>query len=133
MNKERLLSELRFKATRSSGPGGQHVNKTSTRVVLSWSLPETLAVTQEVKIRLREKLKNRLTQEGLILLSSQQSRSQHKNKGDVIKRFLTLIEASIQEPKRRKKTRPSRASKMKRLSNKKVHAQKKANRKKPDY
>lgn len=133
MDKARLLSELQFKATRSSGPGGQHVNKTSTRVELSWPLGETHIFTEEVIIRLQEKLKNRLTKDRVLLLASERSRSQHKNKEDVIKRFLNLIEASLQEPKKRTRTRPSRASKMKRLSNKKAHSEKKANRKKPNF
>lgn len=133
MDKARLISELQFKATRSSGPGGQHVNKTSTRVELSWSLQNSQVFTEHQKARLQDKLQNRISKEGIFLLASQNSRSQHKNKEDVIKRFLTLIEKSLQEPKKRKKTKLSKASKMKRLSNKKAHSDKKANRKKPEY
>jgi len=133
MDKARLISELQFKATRSSGPGGQHVNKTSTRVELSWSLQNSQVFTEHQKARLQDKLQNRISKEGIFLLASQNSRSQHKNKEDVIKRFLTLIEKSLQEPKKRKKTKRSKASKMKRLSNKKAHSDKKANRKKPEY
>lgn len=133
MDKAGLLNELSFKATRSSGPGGQHVNKTSTRVELSWSLEQSKVLTDEQKALLQDKLQNRISKEGILLLASQNSRSQHKNKEDVIKRFLNLIEKSLQRPKKRKKTKPSKASKIKRLSNKKAHSEKKANRKRPDY
>ena len=133
MNKERLLSELRFKATRSSGPGGQHVNKTSTQVELSWHIDTSLVFSEEEKLRLKEKLSNRITKEGVLSLASQNSRSQYKNKQDVINRFLIIIEKSLQQPKKRKKTRPSQASKIKRLSNKKAHSEKKANRQKPKF
>ena len=133
MNKERLLSELRFKATRSSGPGGQHVNKTSTQVELSWHIDTSLVFSEEEKLRLKEKLSNRITKEGVLSLASQNSRSQYKNKQDVINRFLIIIEKSLQQPKKRKKTKPSQASKIKRLSNKKAHSEKKANRQKPKF
>lgn len=133
MDKNLLLSELTYKATRSSGAGGQHVNKTSTRVELYWSIFESKAFTADKILRLREKLHNRITKEGMIILASEKSRSQHKNKVDVTNRFLALIQANLVEPKIRKRTTPSRASKLKRLSNKKAHSEKKANRRKPDY
>jgi ribosome-associated protein len=133
VDKELLLSEITFRATRSSGPGGQHVNKTSTRVELSWSLEHTRAFTPEQVYRLREKLKNRLTKENVLQLASSQSRSQHRNKEDVIQRFFSLLDLSLQKSKPRKKTRPSLAAKRKRLKAKKVQSDKKANRKKPDF
>jgi len=105
MDKARLLSELHFKATRSSGPGGQHVNKTSTRVELNWSMQQSQVFTVQQKARLQDKLSNRINKEGVLLLASQHSRSQHKNKEDVIKRFLNLIEKSLQVPKKRKKNK----------------------------
>ena len=133
MDRKRLLSELQFKATRSSGPGGQHVNKTSTRVELNWHIDTSHAFSEEEKLRIKEKLSNRITKEGYLSLASQNSRSQYKNKQDVINRFLIIIEKSLQQPKKRKKTRPSQASKIKRLSNKKAHSEKKANRQKPKF
>lgn len=133
MNKAVLLSEITFKATRSSGPGGQHVNKTSTRVELSWSLLDTKAFTQDQVYLLKEKLKTRLTKEGVLQLSSSQSRSQYRNKEDVIKRFFSLLNLSLEKPKPRKATRPSLAAKRKRLQAKKAHSDKKLNRKKPDF
>ncbi|MDE0598175.1 MAG: alternative ribosome rescue aminoacyl-tRNA hydrolase ArfB [Dokdonia donghaensis] len=133
MHREQLLQELSFKASKSSGPGGQHANKTSSRIELNWSLPETLAFTEEEIVRLTDKLAHRLTKEGVLQLASQASRSQHKNKEDVIKRFFSLLEVAIQVPKVRKKKRPSKLAKLKRLKAKKEQSEKKANRKRPDF
>ncbi|WP_299214556.1 alternative ribosome rescue aminoacyl-tRNA hydrolase ArfB [uncultured Dokdonia sp.] len=133
MNKELLLTELTFKATRSSGPGGQHVNKTSTRVELYWSLEDSQVFSENQKVRLREKLHNRLTKEQILILASGQTRSQLKNKEHVTKRFFELLEEAVTPPKRRKKSRPSYSSKVKRLASKKQHSEKKSNRKKPNF
>ncbi|RMB59168.1 aminoacyl-tRNA hydrolase [Dokdonia sinensis] len=133
MDKNQLLSELSYKATRSSGAGGQHVNKTSTRVELYWSLENTQAFSENEISRLRERLSHRLTKDGELQLASQDSRSQHRNKDDVTKRFFALLEVAIIPPIIRKKRRPSKMAKLKRLKAKKQHAEKKANRKKPEY
>jgi len=133
VNKELLLTELTFKATRSSGPGGQHVNKTSTRVELYWSLEDSQVFSENQKVRLREKLHNRLTKEQILILASGQTRSQLKNKEHVTKRFFELLEEAVTPPKRRKKSRPSYSSKVKRLASKKQHSEKKSNRKKPNF
>ena len=133
MNKELLHNELTFKASRSSGPGGQHVNKTSTRMELYWSLENSFAFSEDQKVRLRKKLYNRLTKEQMLVLSSGQTRSQLKNKEHVIKRFFELLEEALILPKKRKKSKPTYASKVKRLTSKKQHAEKKANRKKPGF
>ncbi len=132
-NKEQLLQELSFKATKSSGPGGQHANKTSSKVALSWSLRDTLAFTEEEVSRLAARLGHRLTKEGVLHLSSQTSRSQHKNREDVVKRFFLLLEVATQVPKVRKKKRPSKLAKLKRLNAKKLQSEKKAARKPPIY
>lgn len=133
VNKEQLLTELTFKATRSSGPGGQHANKTSSRVELFWSIVETTAVTEIELALLKEKLAHRITKDGVLQLASQTSRSQHKNKEDVIKRFFALLEVAVIRPKIRKKRRPSKMAKLKRLNAKKVQSDKKVNRRKPSY
>lgn len=133
MDKELLRSELTFKASRSSGSGGQHVNKTSTRIELYWSLDTSQVFSEDQKIRLREKLNNRLTKEQILILASGQTRSQFKNKELVIKRFFTLLEEALTIPKKRKKSRPTYSSKVKRLQSKKLHSEKKSNRKKPDF
>lgn len=133
MNKEILANELTFKATRSSGPGGQHVNKTSTRIELYWSLKNSQAFSEDQKTRLRKKLHNRITKEDILILTSGQTRSQFKNKEQVTKRFFELIKEAITPPKKRKKSKPTYASKVKRLQSKKQHSEKKASRKKPNF
>ncbi|OBX21338.1 MULTISPECIES: alternative ribosome rescue aminoacyl-tRNA hydrolase ArfB [Bizionia] len=127
-----LITELSFKAVRSSGAGGQHVNKTSSKVVLNWDLPNSQVFSENQKARLLKRLDNRLTTEGVLILSSEDSRSQHKNKDLVIKRFLELIKQGLIVPKKRRPTKVPRAVKLKRLSNKKKNADKKANRKPPE-
>ncbi len=130
-HQEELLQEADFKAVLSSGPGGQHANKTSTKVVLDWSLANSEVFSEEQKERLEFKLKNRLTKENVLQLSSDHTRSQHKNKEILIKRFFKVLEDALTIQKPRKKTTPSKASKLRRLKNKRIHSEKKANRKNP--
>ena len=130
-HQEELLQEADFKAVLSSGPGGQHANKTSTKVVLDWSLANSEVFSEEQKERLEFKLKNRLTKENVLQLSSDHTRSQHKNKQILIKRFFKVLEDALTIQKPRKKTKPSKASKLRRLKNKRIHSEKKANRKNP--
>lgn len=133
MDKEQLLSELTFKATRSSGPGGQHANKTSSRVELYWSLETTKAFSEDELELLKKKLSHRITNDNVLQLASQVSRSQHKNKEDVIKRLFDLLKEAVQPDKIRKKKRPSRIAKLKRLKAKKMQSEKKENRQKPQF
>ncbi len=132
MNKSGIIQELRFKAVRSSGAGGQHVNKVSTKIELSFDLNTSKSLSDVEKERLLLKLKNRLTKEGVLLMQCDESRSQHKNKELVIKRFFETLESALKVPKKRKKTKPSRTSIEKRLKAKKKASEKKANRSKPD-
>ena len=131
MNTTQIVQELQFKAVRSSGAGGQHVNKVSTKIELTYDLQNSTAITDKEKERLLLKLSNRLTKENVLLLQCDDSRSQHKNKELAIKRFLELIKSALVVPKKRKKTKPSRSAIEKRLNTKKKSALKKANRKKP--
>lgn len=131
MQTDVALNELTFKATRSSGAGGQHVNKVSSRIELSFDLQNSKALSDEEKLRLGQKLTSRLTKEGVLLLSCSESRSQHKNKAIVIERFLELIKESLKVRKPRKKSKPSKGAIEKRLKSKKNIALKKANRKPP--
>ena len=133
MDKKILLEECDFKAVRSSGPGGQHVNKTSTKVVLSWNLPDSTALSEDEKQRVHLKLSNRITKDGNLVLSNDHSRSQLKNKEALIKNFLLMLEKALKRPKQRKKTRPTRNSKLRRLESKKRNSQKKAGRRNPDF
>lgn len=131
-NEDLLLKELDFKAVRSSGSGGQHVNKVSSKVELIFNLKESFVFNDNKKARLEKKLHNRLSKDGVLILSCDESRSQHKNKTLVIKRFLELISVSLIIPKKRISTKTPKSVIRKRLKNKKLHAHKKINRKKPD-
>ncbi|MBM1105077.1 aminoacyl-tRNA hydrolase [Aurantibacter crassamenti] len=131
MNNARIVQELQFKAVRSSGAGGQHVNKVSTKVELTFDMTNSLALSEEEKERISKKLASKLTKEGLILLQEDRTRSQHKNKDVVIKRFLALLTDALKIPKRRKKSRPTKSSIEKRLKSKRISSLKKSNREKP--
>ncbi|MEX0291488.1 MAG: alternative ribosome rescue aminoacyl-tRNA hydrolase ArfB [Flavobacteriaceae bacterium] len=132
MDHERILQELKFQAVRSSGPGGQHVNKVSSKVVLSFKLDTSSGLSEKEKELLLQKLNNRLTKEHVLHLHCEQSRSQHKNKELVIKQFFELLDNALKVPKKRKKTQPSKTSVEKRLASKRRDAQKKFNRRKPE-
>ena len=95
-----LISELNFKAIRSSGSGGQHVNKVSSKVELSFDLDASEVLTEIQKDRLQKKLKNRLNTQGILILQCDETRSQHRNKELVIKRFLAMIEDGLKEQKK---------------------------------
>tara|TARA_R100001369_G_scaffold29172_4_gene52687 strand:+ start:177337 stop:177741 length:405 start_codon:yes stop_codon:yes gene_type:complete len=127
-----LESEISWKAVRSSGPGGQHVNKTSSKIVLTFNLTGSSGLTQTEKELLNTKLANRLTNAGELILESSETRSQHKNKELAFTRFKLLISSSLKKPKLRRKTKPTKASKFKRLRAKKITSEKKSNRQKPD-
>lgn len=127
-----LKQELSFKAVRSSGAGGQHVNKTSSKVVVMFDIPSSASLTDEEKIVLLEKLSSRLTNDGVLILDSSESRSQHSNKEVVIEKLLGVVVQGLKKAKPRKKTKPSRASKLKRLKEKKTLSEKKANRQRPE-
>lgn len=127
-----LLNELSFKAIRSSGSGGQHVNKVSSKIELTFNLSESLVFNDFQKERLFYKLRNRLTKDGILILQCGESRSQHKNKELIIKRFLELIKNSLIVPKKRIPTKIPKAVIRRRLKSKRKISDKKANRKKPD-
>ena len=132
MNKEVIYKELLFKAVRSSGAGGQHVNKVSSKVELYFNLASSLAFTEIEKQLLLKNLSNRINNEGILKIYSSESRSQHTNKEKVVKRLFKMIEKGLIIPKKRKPTKMSRAQKIKRLDNKTKQAIKKLLRKKPN-
>lgn len=132
MNKEILLSELHYKALRSSGSGGQNVNKVSSKVVLSFNLETSQAFEEEEKEIITYKLKTKITQENLLILNCDEDRSQLKNKKLVTQRFLDIIENALVIPKKRKKTSIPKAINEKRIQEKKINAEIKSNRKKPN-
>lgn len=130
--KEALIHELNFKAIRSSGSGGQHVNKVSSKVELSFSLNDSLVFDDIQKSRLQNKLQNRLTNDGVLILQCGESRSQHKNKELVIKRFLDIMENALIVQKKRVPTKIPKSVIRKRIKSKRNQSLKKENRKKPD-
>ena len=131
MDVEALKSELTFKAIRSSGSGGQHVNKVASKVVLYFNLNASKVFELEEKDRLSQFFKNRLNKQGVLILDADETRSQFRNKALVIERFLRLIEEGLKEDKERKLTKIPKAVKQKRLTSKRRNAEKKANRKPP--
>ncbi|MCG2459305.1 aminoacyl-tRNA hydrolase [Flavobacteriaceae bacterium F89] len=132
MDKEQLLQELRFKAVRSSGAGGQHVNKVSTKIELACDIFNSQALSDVEKERIYLKLENRLTKENVLLLQCDESRSQHKNKELAKQRLIELLKRALVVPKKRRKTKPTRSAIEKRLRSKLKKAQKKANRGRPN-
>jgi ribosome-associated protein len=113
-----IKSELVFTATRSGGPGGQNVNKVNTRVELRFNLASTLLFSDEEKNIIFRKLKNKINREGEIILVSQSERTQQMNKIEVTKKFCDLIARALTKQKKRRATRPTFSSKIKRLENK---------------
>jgi ribosome-associated protein len=128
---EALKSELTYKAVRSSGSGGQHVNKVASKVVLYFNLEASLQFSDEEKERLKQFFENRLNKEGILILDSSESRSQFRNKAIVTQKFLDLIAEGLKEEKERKPTKVPKVVKRKRLDAKRKNAEKKANRKPP--
>lgn len=126
-----IIKELTFKAIRSSGAGGQHVNKTASKVELTFDLQNSEAIDDAQKDLLTINLKSKLSKELLLILQCGESRSQHKNKAIVIKRFLELLKINLIEEKERIPTKIPKAVVKKRLTNKRKNSEKKANRKPP--
>jgi len=131
MNSSVIISELTYKAVRSSGPGGQHVNKTSSKVAVYFSIENSQGLSETEKALLLKRLASRLTSDFVLVLKCSETRSQHRNKALVTKRLLQLLEANKKPAKKRKKTKPSKSAIEKRLRNKKQKALKKSNRKPP--
>ena len=131
MDTHELIKELKFKAIRSSGAGGQHVNKVSSKIELTFNLADSNELSERQKEILFKKLANRLTKENVLILFSDETRSQHRNKELVIKRFLVLIKQGLQKPKIRRATKPTKASVKRKAENKRKTSLKKSLRKKP--
>ena len=127
MEAQNLIKELSFKAIRSGGAGGQHVNKVSTKIVLFFDVARSDYLSDEEKEWLINKLYSKLTKENILILNCDESRSQHKNKEIVIERFLQIITNALKIKK------PSKSSVKKRLDSKKKIGLKKISRKKPDF
>lgn len=133
MRNDIIVSELHFKAVRSSGPGGQNVNKVSSKVVLTFDLANSHALNEEEKVLIATKLATKLTSENILILNCDEDRSQLKNKTIVTKRFLILIEKALFVPKKRKATKVPRSVIEKRIKAKRNLSEIKLNRRKPNF
>ncbi len=133
MEPEKIKTELQFKAVRSSGAGGQNVNKVSSKVVLTFDLKNSQALSAEEKVLLENKLASRLTSEQILILNCDEDRSQLKNKTIVTKRFLAIIAAGLHVPKIRKATKIPKSVIRKRIKDKKNLSDIKKSRRKPDF
>lgn len=130
--KEEIEKELTYQFSRSGGSGGQHVNKTSTKVTLNFDINQCRVLTQKQKEKVFTKLANKVNVEGVLQLSSEEERSQLRNKKLVTERFFGLLEFALKKKKKRKKTKPSKGAKERRLKKKKEHSQKKKRRRGDD-
>jgi ribosome-associated protein len=121
-------SELDIRVSRSSGAGGQHVNKTSSRVEIFWNVIGSRALSEEQRVRLQEKLASRLTTDGSIRVVASDMRSQSRNRELAEERLAELVRRALIVPRKRKATKPTRAAKEARLDSKKRHSTKKRDR-----
>ncbi|MDR0787296.1 MAG: aminoacyl-tRNA hydrolase [Gemmatimonadota bacterium] len=126
------LSEISFRASRSGGPGGQHVNTSSTRVELLWDAAQSPSLTPEQRERVLVKLRSRINAEGVLSLASSTTRSQFRNRQDALERFATILARALEVPRPRRQTQPPRAAREARLEAKHRRAQIKSLRKPVD-
>jgi ribosome-associated protein len=122
------LSELRFRFARSSGPGGQHVNRSATRVELLFDVAGSPSLTEAQRERVLKTLASYIDSEGVLHLASQTFRSQLRNREEVVERFRMLMHKAMRIPKRRRPTRPSRAARERRLTSKRRRSELKRQR-----
>ena len=122
-------NEFIISASRSSGPGGQNVNKVSTKIELRFNVLDSLLLSDEEKAIISQKLSTRINNVGELIIVSQSERTQLQNKVSAIEKFYSMVEKALQPVRKRKPTKPSYASKLRRLEHKKLLSKKKANRK----
>jgi ribosome-associated protein len=121
-------SELVVRASRAGGAGGQHVNKTSTRIEVVWNIRTSNAITEEQRDRLLARLAPRLSSEGEIRIVASEMRSQRQNRERALERLHEVVSWALEVPKTRKRTKPTRASKEARLASKRRRSERKTNR-----
>jgi ribosome-associated protein len=122
------IAELRFTYARSSGPGGQNVNKVSTKVVLHWNVEGSPSVPEDVRARFVAKFERRLTKDGDVVVQSQRFRDRDRNVADCLAKLRDLLLAVSEAPKKRRRTRPARAARERRLTEKRERGEKKRER-----
>ncbi|MGC1472276.1 MAG: alternative ribosome rescue aminoacyl-tRNA hydrolase ArfB [Psychroserpens sp.] len=127
-----LVNELNFKAIRSSGAGGQHVNKTSSKVELTFDLDNSQILSEAQIALLKTKLESKLTKDNVLIMQCGESRSQFRNKAIIIKRFIELIRVNLIVEKKRRFTKVPRAAIRRRLKIKRQNSEKKSNRRPPE-
>lgn len=125
--------ELSFKTSRSGGPGGQHVNKVETRIQVIFNVFQSKILTEQEKAILQTKYPSKLTNEGVLIVEADSNRSQLKNKELALAKLDRLLARAFETKKPRKPTQPSKGAIQSRLTSKKIHGDKKANRRRPDY
>jgi len=125
-------AEIELSYARSGGPGGQHVNKTSSKVLLRWNLTTSQALRDEDRAWLGERLATRLTEDGDLLVTSDKHRDQGRNVDDAVTRFAELLREALRRPKPRRKTKPSRSSQRKRMDEKRRRGDLKRQRRRKD-
>ncbi len=130
---EAPAGEVSFRFSRSSGPGGQNVNKVNTKVTMYWDLEASEAVPFDVKKRFKERYSHRLTLDGVVVIISDQYRDQKRNQADCLEKLTELLTEVWYPPKPRKKTKPTKGSKERRLQGKKEAKEKKKMRQRPEY
>lgn len=126
-----LIREVYYRTSRSSGPGGQHVNKTESRVELVWKPEASACLSGEQKKQIAIYLRTRINDRGEIVMASEKYRSQHRNREEVTERFIRLVLKSIIPAKKRRATRPTRASVEERIRKKKIRGEIKRSRRDP--
>lgn len=131
MDEKLILQEVKYSAVRSSGAGGQHVNKTASCVMVAFDISNSKGLSGDEKDLLFKNLSSRLTKEGILQLSCEESRSQFRNKALVNTRLLDVLRENVIRPTPRKRTRPTKSSILKNAKKKKRQSEKKALRKKP--
>jgi ribosome-associated protein len=124
-------SELHWSYARSGGPGGQNVNKVSSKSVLRWNALGSPSLPVDARLRLQARQAGKLTNEGLLVISSQRFRDQERNRRDCLEKLRLIVLDALQVPRLRKKTRPSRNSRLRRLQAKKHRSSIKSSRQRP--
>lgn len=124
-------SEFTFAFSRSGGPGGQNVNKVSSKALLTWDVTQSPSIPQDVRERFLLRYRRRITKEGLLLITSQRYRDQGRNTQDCLNKLAELLQSVAIAPTKRKPTAPSRGAKQRRLQDKHVRSDKKQSRRRP--